>query len=646
MKLLSDSLYKNKIAAPIRELSANALDSHLAAGTQNIPFDIHLPSVSEDYFSIRDYGTGMSRENLETLYTTYGISEKTDSNDLIGCLGIGSKSPFAYTDSFIVISYYNGRKFTYFAGKNQEGIPSLNFVSDESTVEKNGLYIEFVVKENDYYSFWENAKIIYQFFPIKPNITHSVFGDITTDRDVVLQGTGWTIYSYNYSQQSALVMGGISYPVETSYFSDNKTQTWYSKKNNAESILNLYCVINATIGSVDVDISREGLQYTEKTISFIKSIVQSIQNDLQSIVNEKFLACTTRFEAHCIYNEIFGSDGILNNFTKLKEYIKFPFGITNGIARLNNDKIKNVRYFKNGKVIKNSGISIAVSVDKKTEFYLNNIKSGGFSRCKAYSENNQDKQVIILTIPENNEDIIKDCIDELGITREQLKNIDTLPKAQRATSTKSVSRHINNYICGNRSSYKTFVWEKTNVDYEAGGYYVKLSNYTPYKNDNKRLRWHSFPQSLETLSSLGWFNEKIYGFCDYTIKKFIKNNPKWIEFTSYVEELLKEKIQNIKIWTDLDNIPSFFKDIKKSDELDDDVKEIIEILKNKNAIDLVQIECLFDSFQLGQPQVSSNSVQPKIDKILKKYPLLNHLIYTAPTNHIVDYIKLVNKQGE
>jgi HSP90 family molecular chaperone len=74
MNLLSSSLYSDKIAAPIRELSANAVDAHYMAGNQRRPFEIHLPTYAEPSFTIRDYGTGMPREHLETLYTTYCIS--------------------------------------------------------------------------------------------------------------------------------------------------------------------------------------------------------------------------------------------------------------------------------------------------------------------------------------------------------------------------------------------------------------------------------------------------------------------------------------------------------------------------------------------------------------------------------------------
>ena len=56
-KILSDSLYSDKVMAVIRELSTNAHDSHIAANNPN-PFKVTLPSNTNANFSVRDFGTG------------------------------------------------------------------------------------------------------------------------------------------------------------------------------------------------------------------------------------------------------------------------------------------------------------------------------------------------------------------------------------------------------------------------------------------------------------------------------------------------------------------------------------------------------------------------------------------------------------
>ena len=61
--ILSDSLYSNKIKAVIRELSTNAYDAHIAAGNAETPFYINLPTALDSQFWVRDYGTGLNKED-------------------------------------------------------------------------------------------------------------------------------------------------------------------------------------------------------------------------------------------------------------------------------------------------------------------------------------------------------------------------------------------------------------------------------------------------------------------------------------------------------------------------------------------------------------------------------------------------------
>src|SRR5271156_6461407 len=103
--ILSSGLYTDRVLAVVRELSCNAYDAHVAANNLE-PFEIHVPNSLEPWFHVKDFGTGLSDEDVMNLYSTYFESTKTDSNDFIGALGLGSKSPFSYTKAFEVISRF------------------------------------------------------------------------------------------------------------------------------------------------------------------------------------------------------------------------------------------------------------------------------------------------------------------------------------------------------------------------------------------------------------------------------------------------------------------------------------------------------------------------------------------------------------
>jgi len=84
--MLSKNVYTDIIAAPIRELSTNAIDACIAANKKP-KFDVHLPTMLEPTFSVRDYGNGLSEADLLGLYSTFGASTKRESNEFNGVFG-------------------------------------------------------------------------------------------------------------------------------------------------------------------------------------------------------------------------------------------------------------------------------------------------------------------------------------------------------------------------------------------------------------------------------------------------------------------------------------------------------------------------------------------------------------------------------
>ena len=70
-RVLSDTLYQNKIGSIVREISCNALDGHIANGNRDVPFTIHMPDAFEPWFSVRDYGIGLSPDAMAEVFTKY-----------------------------------------------------------------------------------------------------------------------------------------------------------------------------------------------------------------------------------------------------------------------------------------------------------------------------------------------------------------------------------------------------------------------------------------------------------------------------------------------------------------------------------------------------------------------------------------------
>lgn len=169
-KILTDGLYEDKISTIIREISCNAYDSHVAAGNTGKPFDIHFPEKLEPYFYVRDYGTGLSKQDIETIYTTYFDSTKSNSNDFIGAYGLGSKTPLAYTDQFLVTSYFHGIEYQYTVYVNDQGFPEIQLLVESETSEPDGLKVQLTIKSEDLYRFYKKAVTFYAGCGLTPNL--------------------------------------------------------------------------------------------------------------------------------------------------------------------------------------------------------------------------------------------------------------------------------------------------------------------------------------------------------------------------------------------------------------------------------------------------------------------------------------------
>ena len=333
-KLLSDSLYSDKVQAVIRELGCNAYDSHIASNNKN-PFKVTLPTQANPNFTVRDYGTGLSQADMENLYTTYGASNKNDSNDFVGCLGLGSKSPFAYTKSFSSTSYFKGKAYRYIAAMDQNGVPSLNLVGVIETNEPNGLEISFAVKQYDFAEFSNKAKRIFHYFKTKPIIEGGVCTTLQdhsySHNNVVIDGKGWRIgrvsgnnHQYPSQWHSAgsgvvAIMGNIAYPVLTDKIigedkeeTNDAIQRWnrtFKKadvanwKSLVQEILHagLYLEIQFGIGELEIDISREGLQYTKEVIKILRERTQDIYLQLKEDMTKKIAECTNLVDAYSTY---------------------------------------------------------------------------------------------------------------------------------------------------------------------------------------------------------------------------------------------------------------------------------------------------------------------------------------------------------
>lgn len=274
--ILSSAIYANKVRAILRELGCNALDSHVAAGCAHVPFDLHLPTPLEPWFAIRDYGTGLTHEQVINIYTTYFESTKTDSNDFVGALGLGSKSPFSYTDNFTVTAISQGRKGIYTAYIDEQGVPAIAQMFSGETDEPNGVEVKLAVDNSqDFRRFADEASTVFSRFAVKPVVNVSKFKFAQPDyvqRDII-PGV-----SQMNSGASVAVMGNIAYPIDL-----------HVSEQLAPLLPLLQCSLemNFAIGELDFQASREGLSYVPMTVNAIQAKLTELNASLTVLLKEE-----------------------------------------------------------------------------------------------------------------------------------------------------------------------------------------------------------------------------------------------------------------------------------------------------------------------------------------------------------------------
>jgi len=119
------TLYTNPPFAVLREFVANGIDAHTDAGYDG-PVEVTLPDIRDAHgpkVVITDHGKGMSRDTLVNVYYNYGESTKRDAPDRIGAFGLGSKSAYAVSPTWELVSVTSTSVIHVVSSINSDGMP-------------------------------------------------------------------------------------------------------------------------------------------------------------------------------------------------------------------------------------------------------------------------------------------------------------------------------------------------------------------------------------------------------------------------------------------------------------------------------------------------------------------------------------------
>lgn len=276
-KVLSSNIYKNKIRAVVRELVCNAVDAHVI-NSNSAPYEIQGPNLLDPRFIVRDFGPGLSDEDMIELYTTYFASTKANRNDQIGALGLGSKSPFSYTSTFSVVSYFEGVVRVY-SCMLSNGEPAIVKTHEEpfNDTDKPGIEVIVPVKIDDIAKWHSEISYVMRPFPSNSYEIKGIldFNVDSFDKMPQYSKNWFGVRQSNHNLGVYAVYGNIVYPLKDV---DGMDASWLGHSFNT-------VYINFDLGELDIQPSREELSLDETTVANICKRV----NGLNEFEREKDL---------------------------------------------------------------------------------------------------------------------------------------------------------------------------------------------------------------------------------------------------------------------------------------------------------------------------------------------------------------------
>jgi hypothetical protein len=310
--------YSNTRLAVVREISANALDANKEANSSR-PIEVKLPTSMNPTFSVRDFGGGLSQEDVFGLYSKYGKSTKRTSNNYIGAFGIGKFAPLSYGENFTCVSYNGGLKTSYniFVDENDD-TKIVRLCEPEPSNEPSGLCIEVAVSDSDKDEFRNITQKFFKFFPknempkflgVEENFIKDVEYSFSADDDswffVQDENRG---YGYGRHYSAHVIMGRVAYPLDANAINVDNFIKDESKVKVIKSLVsssNFH--LRVPLGSVRLHHSRESLEYNKLTQKELVKNLLVVANSIEKIAKRKLADSEDLFDAKRNYARVINS---------------------------------------------------------------------------------------------------------------------------------------------------------------------------------------------------------------------------------------------------------------------------------------------------------------------------------------------------
>lgn len=643
--ILRNKLYSNKHLAIIREYCTNAFDAHVEAGISSRPIEVSFPTAFKNSLTIRDFGYGLSENDVYNVFASYGESTKRGTNDQVGMMGLGSKSAFCYVNDFTVTSYNNGTKSVYLAYIDDTNVGKVSKISEEPTSE-TGLAIDVVVKTIDLQAFRDVAGSFLCEFDPKPIVLNDdrVMQAFQTKRDdsIILKSDYYEITSKWYPSSSVVRMGNVSYPFK---LPDLQLSSQDAKK--LDCFQHLQVKLFAPIGSVVPSASRESLEMDDQTKPYIVGALYRILEDVRQDVQGQLDKCNSLYT--CILKALDLSD--VNSTFRIKPVYR-------GESMHGNDKL----------CIKRSQMPTVIDIkelqdDSRKTFptatvllpkegqtlytYHGNVPQNSV-RKRILDTGNKLEGCFLLKF--KNQADKNTLVNDPAFEGAKFVDVSTLPYAKVNGVTLGAFAKSEVYKYNGHQSLLRKIWSTENMSLqESEGVYVEIKRFLPvakYPNGENISSIEGLKELLRNASICGIQVPTLYGVKYSDVDKL---GSGWVKLTDYIQQQMYEMIDSsvaiintymLSTYLSGDWKSAFEKGMADTDadltRLKDIVKDYYRTTSLNNKGDYVE-HLNMRGFKMNLA-IYTEALQ-LVDKTLDKYPILRNLFgYDDKYRYDVDIV--------
>jgi hypothetical protein len=434
--ILRNKMYSNPILAIAREISCNARDAHREVGTPEIPIHITLPNSLQPEYRVKDFGPGISPDRMSNIFIKYTASTKRTDNVQTGGFGLGAKTPFSYSDSFSIVTNYNGVKYLYNCLIDETKVGKLMLGGESPTDEPNGTEIIIPVLPKNFTEFATWTEQACRHWDVRPTISGSHLE--WQEGAKILEGDKWAITAANdYRRNAKMIIDGIEYPLDIDVlrkYADGKLID--AARGNF--------IMYFGVGELSLSASREQIYLDEKTQKIIRDRLTAIQNEIKQKVVDKIQEFPNLWLANLYYRKELKMAFNNLNFLGTLEW--------NGIE-LNDSYVYTkcpVYGFVKGKYSRKHGtdpnklsrqLSTHLSFEETADLFVNDlpIKEPTPRHVKKAFEDNPQLKTLFVICP-NDKQSVADLNVDIHLDKMEPKLLSSITKASARTYTPASAR--------------------------------------------------------------------------------------------------------------------------------------------------------------------------------------------------------------